>query len=337
MASERIQELDSLRAIAAISVMLFHFTYGYNHNDTNYLFHKGFMGVELFFVISGFVIFMTLQNTKTTGQFAVSRFARLYPAYWFSVLLSFVLFSIPFIFNNQIQPSFHVSEIFIPQFLINLTMFQSYFGIEHIDGAYWTLSVELFFYIVMLIVFASKKMKYIEIVGWIYILLLFIDHRFLKIAHLDYMRYGLYFLVGILYYNIYKEGLQWKKVSQYFLIFVTLYLNLHYFYHDNIERSIVVLIYGVFALLSFHKLEWFRFPIFVFLGQISYSTYLLHENIGSICFNILSLIGIENLWVKILITAFVVIMLAYFSFRLFENIVRKQIIKITRKQIIFYR
>jgi len=328
MTSNRIKELDSLRAIAAISVMLFHYTYGYNHNDTNFLFHKGFMGVELFFVISGFVIFMTLQNTETTKKFAISRFARLFPAYWFSVLLSFVLFSIPFIFNSQIQPSFTVGSISLSKLFVNLTMFQSYFGVEHIDGAYWTLSVELIFYLVMLIVFAFKKLKSIEIVGWIYVLLLFVNYRFLKVIDLSYLRYGLFFLVGILYYNIYMNGIQWKKVTQYILLLVTLILNFHNYYHDNIEKLIVIGIYAVFMLLALHKLEWFRFPVFVFLGQISYSMYLLHENIGSICFNMFSYFGIQTLGFKIFLTCSIILGISYLSHQLFETRLRKGMVRL---------
>lgn len=325
--NNRISELDSLRAIAAISVMFFHYTFGFNHADTHTLFHNGFMGVELFFVISGFVIFMTLQNVATTKQFVVSRFARLYPAYWFSVILSYILFSIPVIFSTQVQPNFKVSTILFDRFLVNLSMIQSYFGIEHIDGAYWTLSVELAFYIVMLLVFAAKKMKYIELVGWAYVVLLFVLHRFIKVVQIDYFRYGLYFLAGIIFYNLYDKGFQYKKFSQYILLLVTLIFNLRYFYHSLIEQLIVILIYLIFCLLSFRKLEWFRFAPLVFLGQISYSMYLLHENIGSVVFNMLDYFEIENMLIKIITSFLIVAFLSYFSYYLFENLLRKKIIK----------
>ena len=99
----RIKELDAMRGIAALSVVLFHFTFGFNHNDTNTFFHKGYLGVQLFFIISGFVIFMTFEKTQNIKVFLLGRFTRLYPAYWFACILSFILLKIPVIFNNQIQ------------------------------------------------------------------------------------------------------------------------------------------------------------------------------------------------------------------------------------------
>jgi peptidoglycan/LPS O-acetylase OafA/YrhL len=46
------------------------------------------LGVELFFIISGFVILMSLEKVKSLGEFALHRAARLYPAYWFSVAIA---------------------------------------------------------------------------------------------------------------------------------------------------------------------------------------------------------------------------------------------------------
>jgi len=326
--SSRINELDSLRAIAAMSVMLFHYTYGFNHSDTHTFFHKGFMGVELFFVVSGFVIFMTLKNTKRPKQFIVSRFARLYPAYWFSVVLSLIIFSIPFFFNTQLQPNYKVNSIDTLKFLSNLTMFQSYFGIEDIDGAYWTLSVELTFYIIMLYLFIIRKIEKVEYYGWIYVLLLFLTYKYFKGVDLNFIHYGLFFLSGILFFNIYNEGLDLrKKYLQYSLLFLTFIFNIKYFYRDLSEQLIVLAIYVVFTLLALHKLEWFRFKPLVFLGQISYSMYLLHENIGSVVFNMLDYFEIENLLIKIITSFLIVAFISYISYYLFESIIRKKIIK----------
>ena len=331
-AQSRISELDSLRAIAALSVMFFHYTYGFNHGDSHTFFHKGFMGVELFFVISGFVIFMTLQNTEKPKQFIVSRFARLYPAYWFSVIMSFILFSIPFFLNTQVQPNFKITSISFGRFLANLSMLQSYFGIEHIDGVYWTLSVELVFYIIVLLIFCTKKLKYIELIGWGYVFLLFFTHRYVKSIDLTFIRYGLYFLAGIVYFHIYKDGINLKKnFTLYLLLLATLLLNLKYFYYNLTEQLIVGLIYLIFIFLSLHKLEWLRFKPLIFLGQISYSMYLLHENIGFLLFNLFDFWGIHNIWAKIFVTMFLIIVISKISYHLFENLARKKIVNILNR------
>ena len=85
----RMVELDALRGIAAVAVLGYHFTTRYQEQ----IGHVGGMpvdllagkyGVYLFFLISGFVIFMTLERTRTAADFVVSRFSRLFPAYWVS-------------------------------------------------------------------------------------------------------------------------------------------------------------------------------------------------------------------------------------------------------------
>ena len=87
-------ELDALRGIAAFSVVLFHYTarydsiYGHS-NRLLFKFNYGHLGVNLFFIISGFVIFMTLDRTKSVIDFVVARFSRLYPAYWTALALTF--------------------------------------------------------------------------------------------------------------------------------------------------------------------------------------------------------------------------------------------------------
>ena len=99
--SGRILALDSMRGLAALSVALFHYTYGFNHGDTNYVFHKGFLGVQFFFILSGFVIFMTVNKKPNLRSFVVGRFTRLYPAYWLSVVLTFLVFKFTIFRKHQ--------------------------------------------------------------------------------------------------------------------------------------------------------------------------------------------------------------------------------------------
>ena len=89
----RMVELDALRGIAAVAVLGYHFTTRYQEQ----IGHVGGMpadlsvgryGVHLFFLISGFVIFMTLERTRTVADFAVSRFSRLFPGYWAALSLT---------------------------------------------------------------------------------------------------------------------------------------------------------------------------------------------------------------------------------------------------------
>ena len=76
----RLVELDALRGIAAVVVVLYHLTYWNDAaGQAPFSVFWGHYGVELFFIISGFVIFMTLAQARDLRAFAVSRVARLYP------------------------------------------------------------------------------------------------------------------------------------------------------------------------------------------------------------------------------------------------------------------
>ena len=80
----RINELDTFRGIAAMAVLLYHYTSRYNEffDSTSVLsFSYGWMGVPLFFMLSGFVITLTVNRCKSPFDFLYRRFIRLYPTY----------------------------------------------------------------------------------------------------------------------------------------------------------------------------------------------------------------------------------------------------------------
>ncbi|MFI2753271.1 acyltransferase family protein [Cellulomonas sp. P22] len=98
----------------------------------------GYLGVHLFFVISGFVILSSAWG-RPVGSFAASRVSRLYPAFWAAVLLTATL--------RYLWPSFEARSP--GEVLVNLTMLQDLFGVPRVDGVYWTLWVELQFYLLI--------------------------------------------------------------------------------------------------------------------------------------------------------------------------------------------
>jgi peptidoglycan/LPS O-acetylase OafA/YrhL len=93
--TSRLVEIDALRGVAALAVVLFHYTthftklFGASPPPT-ISFSMGHYGVNLFFIISGFVIFMTLEKTLRPMDFVVSRFSRLFPTYWVAIVLRVV-------------------------------------------------------------------------------------------------------------------------------------------------------------------------------------------------------------------------------------------------------
>ncbi|MFC5718579.1 acyltransferase family protein [Streptomyces gamaensis] len=157
----RLYLLDGLRLVAALVVVAFHyvgrdnggtgFTYAWG-KPTSEVFPAaqpiaayGWLGVQLFFIISGFVICRSCWG-RTVRQFAISRFLRMYPAYWFGVLLTSSILLLTGVFTWDSPTRSRI--------LANLTMFQSPMGMYNVDGVYWTLWAEMRFYLLFAIVTA---------------------------------------------------------------------------------------------------------------------------------------------------------------------------------------
>ena len=157
---ERVVGLDGLRGIAACGVLIHHFTTSYdmNHSFNGWLpfsFPQGVLGVPLFFLISGFVIFMTVERTKLTRDFAVSRFVRLYPAFWLSLLIAFVILCV---IPGPEQPL--VWGQLLRRTTANASMISGWFGIGMISHDYWTLSVEMTFYVIFFLLLFWKRIDW---------------------------------------------------------------------------------------------------------------------------------------------------------------------------------
>ncbi|MGP4018699.1 acyltransferase family protein [Saccharopolyspora sp. 5N708] len=141
----RLHEIDLLRITAALAVVFYHYTFsGFGKGLTEVDFPSaseftryGYLGVDLFFVISGFVVLMSALNRKPE-QFVISRIVRLYPAYWVAVTLTSI---VSVLFSPDLFP---VSPV---QYLANMTMFNSPLGVASVDVVYWTLWAEPRFYL----------------------------------------------------------------------------------------------------------------------------------------------------------------------------------------------
>ncbi|MFJ8018559.1 acyltransferase family protein [Streptomyces sp. NPDC096339] len=150
----RLAVLDAVRVLAALAVVFYHYTalasaWGRPTDAVfpvaRHLAVYGWLGVEIFFLVSGFVICMSAWG-RSLGEFAVSRVSRLFPAYWAAVAFtSLVLLGWP-----EVRKVERFTDI-----LVNLSMVQGGLGVPHIDDVYWTLFVELKFYVLFAVVVMS--------------------------------------------------------------------------------------------------------------------------------------------------------------------------------------
>ena len=171
----RLYQLDIFRGIACLMVLLFHYTSRYatvfNNEITTQLFDfkYGGLGVDLFFIISGFVIFMSINKNKSPIQFITKRFTRLYPTFWICVIITFCIVSISDL--DQYKRT-------LTDFMFNLTMVPDVFGAPRVDGVYWSLLPELVFYFMCFLLLSFNKLKEINIICSIWLLLIVVNHFF---------------------------------------------------------------------------------------------------------------------------------------------------------------
>lgn len=138
---ERLGELDALRGIGALIVMIFHYEsrLGPGGLADLWRFEWARYAVQMFFLISGYVILMSARRARTAREFGLRRWARLYPTFWLCAAISYATIRVFDPSYNPISPGMAA---------LNLLMVQ----LPHftpIDWTYWTLHQEVLFYLVI--------------------------------------------------------------------------------------------------------------------------------------------------------------------------------------------
>lgn len=155
----RYHWVDYGRFVAAVSVVFFHyFSNGVRNGNVgdgvtqfsiiSPLADYGYLGVHFFFIVSGFVIWFSAVNRKI-DQFAVSRAVRLYPAFIFCLAVTAAITHVT-----------GFQEVNLIQILANATMMPTALGFDFIDGVYWTLELELKFYILAALAIGLRITRY---------------------------------------------------------------------------------------------------------------------------------------------------------------------------------
>ncbi|MGY4593355.1 peptidoglycan/LPS O-acetylase OafA/YrhL [Bradyrhizobium sp. GM22.5] len=152
----RLAFIDTLRGIAVLAVLFQHVFevivqkhptgayYWVFHDAIGYYMNFGRFGVVLFFFVSGFVIPFSFPDSATpVRDFTISRFFRLYPAYWTSMVIGLVTMQV---LEANAYP--------LSQVIANVTMLQTFVNIPNLWIFYWTLAIELLFYVGCTILFA---------------------------------------------------------------------------------------------------------------------------------------------------------------------------------------
>lgn len=326
----RFYEIDALRFLAAVSVVFYHYTFrGYAANNYSPLpflaigkFTKyGYLGVELFFIISGYVVLLSAQG-KTIRQFFTSRVTRLYPAFWVACSLTFLVEYIwgPSVGERQISSDLHAT---LQQYAWNMTMLNGFLNVEHIDGVYWSLTVEIRFYLLIALLIISKQMPRIDIVlaAWLAYAAVVGPAAVSHLTHLLMPRYAAYFAAGMLFYLMQKQsGRTWRRYGLLALSYLLAVRSSIERTHEQaayfqgalswqVVAGIITLFFAIFLLITFRKYNLSRYSWFAWFGVLTYPLYLVHQNIGYLLFHRLG--GAINKYVLLSSTVLLMLILSY--------------------------
>ena len=295
--SSKIDALQAIRGFAAIGVLMFHGT-EMIHDKLGYLpMHNvamvGFSGVDVFFVLSGFIILYTSFGKTSVSNFVVKRFIRIYPIYWVVTVLLIGLY-----FLSPSPEQAHKGDLGV--ILGSLSLFPQE---RYVVGVAWTLTYEVIFYLVFAVsYFKSPRAFFYTFSSWVAIVLIF---------YLFHIKTGIYavdvfinpivleFSFGCLIAYLYRK-FQYIRHYQWFLgcgITLLVLMWSYYYQLKLIDSDILnddmsrVCFFGIPAgLIIFGALySCMLVPkVLVYIVDASYSLYLMHGTILSLLIKIIT-------------------------------------------------
>ncbi|MFJ4472231.1 acyltransferase family protein [Streptomyces sp. NPDC089424] len=295
----RLRALDGLRLLAALMVALYH--YGGRGGEITHAwgsspkiqfptlhswFAYGCLGVQIFFVISGFVICMSGWGRPLRSFFA-SRVARLMPSYWVAVVLVTAVFALPGVAYAAVSPS---------EALVNLTLLQQPLGADRVLGVCWTLWVEIRFYALfaVCIVLPGANRRRVVMLCAVWTLLAAItqaaDQPFLDLVLMP--EYAPFFIGGMGIYLLHRNR---RDVTAWGIVAVSWLTGQHQavshlwhspqpdqFSYRSASVIILIVTFGFVAVLAvalgwLNRADWRWLTV---AGALTYPFYLVHEHLG---------------------------------------------------------
>ncbi|QEU92264.1 acyltransferase family protein [Streptomyces kanamyceticus] len=298
-ARPRLRALDGLRLIAALMVAAYHYggrdgeiaqAWGSSPADqfptASEWFAYGCLGVQIFFVISGFVICMSGWGRPLRSFFA-SRASRLLPAYWAAIVLVTAVFALPVVTYAAVSPS---------DALVNLTMLQQPLGADRVLGVCWTLWAELRFYALFALCVvmpgATRARVVLFCAGWTLAAAITEAANEPLLDLILMPEYAPFFIGGIGIYLLHRDR---RDVTAWGIVGVSWLIGQHYavkglwhapnpdfFSYRSASVIIAVVTAGFAAVLLIalgylHRADWRWLTV---AGALTYPFYLVHEHLG---------------------------------------------------------
>lgn len=298
-ARPRLRALDGLRLIAALMVAAYH--YGGRDGEigeawgsspqlqfptAHSWFAYGCLGVQIFFVISGFVICMSGWGRPLRAFFA-SRASRLLPSYWAAIILVTAVFALPVVAYEAVSPS---------DALVNLTMLQQPLGVDRVLGVCWTLWAELRFYALfaLCVVMPGANRARVILFCAVWTLAAVVaegaNEPLLDLVLMP--EYAPFFIGGIGIYLVHRDR---KDLTAWGIVGVSWLIGQHYavsrlwhapnpeFFSYRTSFGIIAVVTAGFAAVllialgALHRVDWKWLTV---AGALTYPFYLVHEHLG---------------------------------------------------------
>ncbi|MCA1220921.1 acyltransferase family protein [Streptomyces sp. 8L] len=293
----RLRALDGLRLVAALMVALYH--YGGREGEVatawgaspavqfpsmHTWFAYGPLGVQIFFVISGFVICMSAWGRSLAAFFA-SRVSRLMPAYWCAVVLITAVFALPGVVYRTVTAS---------DALLNLTLLQMPAGGQRVIGVDWTLWAEIRFYALfaVCVVLPGVTRRRVVLFGSLWTIgAVLADAAHSALATQILMpEYAPFFVGGMGLYLVHRDHrdpLGWGLalvgflLGQHYAVADLWHASTYFSYrHTGVIIAIVALGFAAVAAVALDRLRWANWRWLTTAGVLTYPFYLVHEHLG---------------------------------------------------------
>ncbi|MDG9716244.1 acyltransferase [Streptomyces sp. DH24] len=295
----RLRALDGLRLVAALMVAAYHYggrggevteAWGSSPKQQFPTLHEffayGCLGVQVFFVISGFVICMSGWGRPLKSFFA-SRASRLLPAYWVAVVLVTAVFALPVVAYEAVSPS---------DALVNLTMLQQPLGVDRVLGVCWTLWAEVRFYalfaLCVVLPGANRRRVIMFCAGWTLAAVIAeaANEPLLDLVLMP--EYAPFFIGGIGLYLVHRDR---RDAYAWGIVGVSWLIGQHYAvrslwhapdaggfsYRSSLGITAVVTFgFVAVAAIALGRLHWADWRWLTVAGALTYPFYLVHEHLG---------------------------------------------------------
>ncbi|MFF0010445.1 acyltransferase family protein [Streptomyces sp. NPDC005374] len=302
----RLRALDGLRLVAALMVAAYHYggrggeitrAWGgsaqHQFPTLHSYFSYGCLGVQVFFVISGFVICMSGWGRPLRSFFA-SRVSRLMPAYWAAVLLVVGVFALPWVVYETVSPS---------DALVNLTLLQQPLGVDRVLGVDWTLWAEIRFYalfaLVVVLPGASRRRVIMFSACWTLAAAIAQGSKMPLLDLVLMPEYAPFFIGGMGLYLVHRDR---RDVYAWGIVAVSFLIGQHYavrslwnvsdpnaFAHRTSYGIVLVVAFGFIAVaaIALGWLRWANWRWLTVAGALTYPFYLVHEHLGWVVVRVL--------------------------------------------------